>query len=97
MLLDALLASHRGALVVDLAAVSFGDASLCHVVGDIERRARGRRRAFVLVGVRPPVDRLLAITGLEHLIHEVDEVDTIADPRWQAPPVRCDQVLHRSN
>lgn len=52
-------------VVIDLSRVSFCDASGLTMLLAIRRRAGARGRAVALAGPRPPVRKLLRITGLD--------------------------------
>ncbi|MBW8485907.1 STAS domain-containing protein [Actinomadura parmotrematis] len=59
-------------VVIDLSAVTFCDAAGLALLVGIRRRARGSRLGLTLAAPRPPVRKLLRITGLDRAftVHE---------------------------
>jgi anti-sigma B factor antagonist len=56
-------------VVVDCSDLEVLDAVGLGVIVGIHRRARSRGRRLVLLGVRPPVMRLLAVTRLHRVLY----------------------------
>jgi anti-anti-sigma factor len=68
---DAALEARVRALVLDLADVVFMDSSTLRELIRAQGFLRGRDGLVVLAGVRPPVERLFALTGTAELFTRV--------------------------
>lgn len=65
---DEHLAGITGALVIDLAALTFVDSSGLAALLHLDQRARAAGTTLVLAHPRANLDRLLDITGVRHLL-----------------------------
>jgi anti-anti-sigma factor len=66
--LDAHLSAGRRYLRLDLSEVTFLDASTLGAIAHFHHRALDRRGTLVLTGARPPVTRMLRLTGLDDVL-----------------------------
>jgi anti-anti-sigma factor len=62
------LAAGRRYLRLDLSAVTFMDAASLGGIAVLHHRALGYRGTLVLTGARPPVARMLRLTGLDDVL-----------------------------
>lgn len=62
------LNTHRCALVVDLAGVTFIDSTGLNALVAGHRRAKQLQRPYVVAGLRPPARKLFEMTSLDVLI-----------------------------
>lgn len=67
--------SRPPALTVDMADVTFTDASALRVLLDAARRARLQQRSFVVANPSDGVRRLLRITAIDQTVEVLGEAD----------------------
>jgi anti-anti-sigma factor len=66
--IDAHFAAGRRYLRADCSAVEFVDSAVLSVLVRAHRDALSRRGTLILTGVRPALDRLLAVVGLDRVL-----------------------------
>lgn len=85
--LDELVATGATDVVVDLSGLTFIDSSGLGTLVRAKRRLRVLRGSVALVCQEGPVLRLLALTGLRHVLRVFDTVEAaVADVEGSSPP-----------
>jgi len=74
-------AARHGTLVVDMSRTAFCDTAGIHALVSAHKQARAERGELRLVITTPMVQRILTITGLDHLIPQFgSRQDALAAP-----------------
>ncbi|KJY28552.1 STAS domain-containing protein [Streptomyces katrae] len=66
--LTAALAASRAGLDIDMAGVTFCDSSGLHALLDVDQLAMQAGKTLALTALRPPVARLLHMSGVERVL-----------------------------
>jgi anti-sigma B factor antagonist len=83
---------HEGrGLILDLAGVTFTDSSGIHALARAAGRALEKGRQLEIVNCPPSVERMLGLTGNQHLIRDSGVSELIGNPVGEWTPMALPQ------